>query len=114
MLDSNIDAVKNKFAESNPYSAVYIHPSAEVTDKMFVYVLLTGLAAPLDEMNALCDEVSELIAKDKEIVKKNRKALKGLHSLSIYDDSDDDDEDDYVPRRKAAVGSVHYDFASGN
>lgn len=78
MLDSNIDAVKNKFAESNPYSAVYIHPSAEVTDKMFVYVLLTGLAAPLDEMNALCDEVSELIAKDKEIVKKNRKALKGL------------------------------------
>ena len=113
VLDENLNEVTGTLRESNPYSAIYLHPSEENMDKIYVYALLTGLASPQKEMAELGEEVEELIVKDKEIVKRNRKAFSGMKKLSLYDDDDDDDEegDDSVETgSRRAVG--HYNFGT--
>ena len=108
LLDENIRVVKQQLPSSNPYSTIYIHPSESVTDRVYVYVLLTGLADPQKEMLALADEVSELIKENKAINKERRRSLKGLQKLSLDDDDDDDEEDEnkegYQPVAAVAGG----------
>lgn len=95
ILKDNIEVIQSQLAATKtPYSAVYVHPSEDKDEKVFVYMLLTGLANPDKELDEMGEEVNELIMRNKELIKKNRSSIK--KRIKLVDDDDDDDDDDDV------------------
>ena len=87
-LDENIRAVRSQLSDSNPNSAIYVHPD-ETEDRVFVYLLLTGLAVPDEKLDEMDEELNALIAKKQAFMVKNRHALQNMkkHSLSFSFDA---------------------------
>ena len=111
-IDENIAKLKEFLSSKNIYDAVFVHPSEDIGDKIFAYVLLTGLAAPQKEMEQLEKEVVELIRESKEIRKANLKSVKGFKKLSLDLDDDDDDDDDTDNEGSLPQNThQHYSFA---
>ena len=113
ILDKNISAITNRLAGSNPHQGVFLQPSKNVTDKVYVYVLLTGLPFPFEKVNEIGTEVAEYIRLDKEKNKRNLNAAKGMTRLSFGSDSDEDDEEDDedVVSALTPLQKGKYDFA---
>lgn len=96
-IDRGIENLESLYPSANPYSCMYVGKNGDTDSRVAVYVLLTGLPAPEDNLDEIYEDVKDKVEQDKrrrKDRKRQQKEAQAKRKMFSYDPNNIDDDDD--------------------